>query len=231
MADPSGIRESVVEDPFGPITLLEDIPLPSDLDSVDIRLPYDSPELRAAVKDIYPEARAIARPWAASMRLEPRPLGPGMLMMGGQVFISDLLAGQLEGLKWAFPFLASEGPELSEWSEGVHEPYKKASYAIRFLALSTALEAKEHYLTGLLGIKEISAMAPGALEEWPLPGQGAVFKLLEGAAKFKGLAIEESFWLNPKVSSSGVYFESGTGFSNCRLCKEDDCPFRRFPRI
>jgi hypothetical protein len=215
----------------GRVTLLRGAPLPESPDGHPGSLPCGSPETRSALQEIYPEARRLARPWAAALEAEPRPRGEGAVLIAGALFKSALLCQQTAGLKTVFPFLASEGRELAEWSDTLPESLKKASYAVRYLALHAALGALEGLLTERLGITEISAMAPGALEEWPLPDQSLIFSLLRPEAELMGLTVAESHWLSPMVSASGIYFESPARFHNCRLCREENCPHRRFPRM
>ncbi|MDR2351703.1 MAG: hypothetical protein LBF22_00840 [Deltaproteobacteria bacterium] len=212
-------------------TLFQEISLPLTLQDIEILLPYDSPELRKIVAELLPEAANLARIWGALAEYTPLPFNSEEVSLGGQLFKSALLRDQIGGLTRAFPFFASEGVELNLWSEKIAEKYKKASYAIRFLALKTAEDYLEKFLTSRLNLPSISAMAPGTLEEWPRSEIKPLFELMEPLISKTKVSISEIFWISPTVSSAGIYFESPTGFHNCRLCKDATCRWRSYPRM
>ncbi|MDR1040866.1 MAG: hypothetical protein LBR80_12035 [Deltaproteobacteria bacterium] len=208
---------------------LDDVRLPDSLAFFDRPLPYDSAFLREKVSYLLPEVREFARPWGAFAVHRPEPIGNG-IRIGGAEFASALLARELGGLDTVFPFLASEGEELARWSAGVGEDLKKASFAVRFIALKEAEEALERHISEHWGIRALSAVAPGTLDEWPHSEQRPLFDLMGPVARRKGMILNSKLWLEPLVSSSGIYFHSPSGFHNCYLCRDDDCQWRRYSR-
>ncbi|MDR1313234.1 MAG: hypothetical protein LBQ12_05940 [Deltaproteobacteria bacterium] len=211
-------------------TFLDDLRLPDSLAFFDRPLPYDSAFLREKVSYLLPEVREFARPWGAYSTHRPSLPGADRISIGGKVFSSSLLVRELGTLEAVFPFLASEGGELSRWAASVEEDLKKAAFAVRFIALKEAEEALERHISERWSLPDISAVAPGALEEWPRTEQKALFDLMGPAAGRKGMILNSKMWLEPLVSSSGIYFHSPTGFHNCYLCRDDDCQWRRFAR-
>ncbi|MDR2612192.1 MAG: hypothetical protein LBG06_04960 [Deltaproteobacteria bacterium] len=209
---------------------LEDVTLPDSLLFFDRPLPFDSAFLREKVGYLLPEARELARPWGAFTALPPQISGGDLVSIGGRVFRSSLLVQELGDRPLVYPFLASEGRELSAWADSVPEDMRKAAFAVRFIALKEAEGALESHIAERWGIPAISAVAPGALEEWPLSEQGVLFDLMGPAAARKGMTLDSRLWLDPQLSSSGIFFHSPSGFHNCYLCRDDDCQWRRYSR-
>ncbi|MDR2352227.1 MAG: hypothetical protein LBF22_03535 [Deltaproteobacteria bacterium] len=210
--------------------VLDQIELPQDILESGIVLPHESKDLRDKVASLMVEARNIARPFAAFMMLVPEKLSLTHVRLSSTTFESALLVEQIGDLSRAFPFIASEGHELSSWSKALGKEFKEASFAIRFLFLNQALLDMEDYISEVIEIEKLSAMAPGALKEWPLSEQGKIVRLMERVVDKKKVTMSDSFWLDPKISSTAIFFESDEGFHNCRLCLEDNCPHRKYPR-
>jgi hypothetical protein len=210
--------------------MLDEVRLPDSLAFFDRPLPFDSAFLREKVAYLLAEAREIARPWGAFAAHRPELAGGDSVRVGGAVFTGGLLVRELGPRDLVFPFLASEGEELAAWAGGVAEELRKAAYAVRFIALKEAEEALERHIARSWGLPSLSAVAPGVLEEWPLSEQRPLFDLMGPAAARKGMALSSELWLEPLVSSSGIFFHSPDGFHNCRLCLDDDCQLRRYSR-
>ncbi|MDR1037823.1 MAG: hypothetical protein LBT40_15065 [Deltaproteobacteria bacterium] len=209
---------------------LDDVRVPDTLAFFDRPLPFDSAYLREKVAYMLPEVREFARPWGAFSVCRPEIQGADRLTVGGRTFTSPLLVRELGGLPEVFPFLASEGRELAAWAASVDEDMRKAAFAVRFIALKEAEEALERLIAERWGVADISAVAPGTLEEWPQSEQRPLLDLMGPAAERKGMILNSKLWLEPLVSSSGIYFNSPSGFHNCYLCRDDDCQWRRFAR-
>jgi hypothetical protein len=217
-------------DPSG--GLITDIRLPRVLDSGG-PLPMDSQTARLAAGELLAEASAIARPraaWRLALIRRP-PRTPDRLEIGGVAFDSPLLLGNLQGLGRVFPFLATEGRELADWAEALPPRRRTAAFIIRYVALKEAERRVESLLAETFGLGSIGAMSPGVLPQWPLTGQRDLFDLLDPLPDALDVSLRpQSLWMTPDMSSSGLYFETGAGFHNCRLCPLDNCPLRRFER-
>ncbi|MDR1080652.1 MAG: hypothetical protein LBQ79_06755 [Deltaproteobacteria bacterium] len=215
---------------YDDFVFLEDVRIPDTLAFFDRPLPFDSAFLREKVAYMLPDVREFARPWGAFTVRRPEFPGGDRITIGGRGFTSSLLVRELWGLDEVFPFLASEGPELAGWAASVDEDLRKAAFAVRFIALKEAEEAMERHIAERWGVPDISAVAPGTLDEWPQSEQRPLFELMGPAADRKGMFLNSKLWLEPLVSSSGIYFSSPGGFHNCYLCRDDDCQWRRFAR-
>jgi hypothetical protein len=212
-------------------TLLENISLPPDLKEFAAVLPPGSEVAGDKTTALLEAARKIARPWGAHAPLTPKVLSRDRVSLAGHVFTGELLVKNIGKLSEVRAFLASEGPELELWSESLEGEDRKIAFAIRFASLKTAEDAVENEIKGIIGSDAVSAMAPGALEEWPLSEQKVMMALMGEIAEKKGLRLRKDtarFWLEPAISSTGIFFHSPEGFSSCALCKAE-CPMRRFP--
>ena len=214
------------------IGIITDITLPSSLESAG-PLPIGSKPIRMAAGELLEEAAAIAKPRAAwrlalISRDDDR---PESLTISGVRFNSRLLGDNLKNLGRVFPFLATEGPELAQWAEALPPRKKTAAFLIRYAALKEAERRLEERLIAEFDLKTLGAMSPGVLPEWPLTEQKTLFELLSPLPAAMGVTLAgQSMWMSPDMSSSGLFFETGAGFHNCRLCPLDKCPLRRFER-
>ncbi|MDR2387984.1 MAG: hypothetical protein LBE80_10445 [Deltaproteobacteria bacterium] len=216
------------------VEIIDDIELPTNFESFGGPFPYDSKHLRRVAGSLFGEALAIAKPKAAFRvsLLAIEDLGLGHKIEVGPVVLTDqILTDNLKDLGRVFPFLATEGPELAQWAQGLSARDKTAAFVIRYMALKEAERRLEERLTELYGLSRLGAMSPGVLPAWPLTGQESLFELLEPLPSQLGVSLKKgTYWMIPDVSSSGLYFETEAGFHNCRLCPLDTCPLRRFGR-
>lgn len=158
-------------------------------------------------------------------------------IVGGIETGSELVKERLDGLGRCFPYVASCGRELEEWSE---------RYADDFLMTFWADEIKKEYL-GLM-IRSfygyiraeyrisghLAGLNPGSLPGWPIPGQRELFEILGGREDVQahtGVRYTQSFLMLPTKSVSGILFESEGFYENCQYCPIEPCPNRRARRI
>jgi hypothetical protein len=211
---------------------ISDISLPDCLERVDGPIPYDSRHLRRLAGGLLNEAMSVARPRAAfKLTLVEFTEDGSEAMVGPLSFKSSVFTDNLRGLGRAFPFLATEGPELAEWAASLAPRDRTAAFIIRYLALKEAERRLEERLCEMYDLTNLGALSPGVLPGWPLTGQRNLFELLSPIPENLQVTLRgDSFWMAPDVSSSGIYFETEAGFHNCKLCPLDRCPLRRFER-
>ena len=215
-----------------PAGLITDIFLPPGLESAG-PLPLKSKTAKMAARELLEEAAAIARPragWRLAL-IDRSEEEPEALNIGEARFDNPLLAENLKDLGRAFPFIATEGPELAMWAEALPARKRAAAFLIRYAALKEAERRLEELLIERFDLKSLGAMSPGVLPEWPLAAQKSIFELLNPLPAVMGVSLSEpSMWMSPSMSSSGLFFETEAGFHNCLLCPLDNCPLRRFER-
>ena len=150
--------------------------------------------------------------------------------IAGHVFASRVLSRNLDGIGRVFPFVATCGTEL----EGL--PGDKAdimaSYCmdtVMMLAVQAARRHLEAFLKQTYGLGQLSRMAPGSLDDWPLEQQGPLFSLLGDVRQQTGVRLSDRFLMTPIKSVSGIYFPTEVRFESCQLCTRPNCPGRRTP--
>lgn len=150
---------------------------------------------------------------------------------------SGLVAEKLSGKNRCFPYVASCGTALEEWSLAYRDDYLTEFWAdeikklyVQKMGGTFFAHLKESYRT----TGHLTALNPGSLKDWPLPGQRELFDILGGAdfvLAQTGVRYTESYLMLPSKSISGIAFESDVFYENCQYCPLTDCPNRRAARI
>ncbi len=175
------------------------------------------------------EARSIAAPKAAFVVASARMKGEDEVEIGGITFTSRVLRVNLQKAGVVYPFAATCGTGLEEWSRKLTGTLQRFwADTIMLLALGSAVARLEAFLKGLHGHgANLSSMNPGSLEDWPLEAQAPLFSLLGDAAEAIGVGLTDKMVIHPLKSVSGIQFASEEGFVNCALCPRQGCASRR----
>lgn len=214
-----------------PMTVLADIPFHVDFVQFleEIQVEAESAFAEEA-RRLAREAGTAARPKGVYTLANVELIDEHTVALDGVRFESRVLRVNLDGLYRAFPFVATCGMELEEWSHGAGDLLERFwAGAIKEMALRTAVEAVERHLAASYHPGERAMMNPGSLEDWPLTQQRPLFSLFGGACAQIGVSLSESFLMSPIKSISGIWFETSKGFRNCQLCPREQCPNRRAP--
>ena len=176
------------------------------------------------------QAAAIARPKAMFTLASVEAGGDDSVVMDGVAFTSRVLRVNLDGLHRAFPFLATCGRELDEWSVSFDDMLE-AHWAdqIKQAALGCALKAVNERMAGQYQLAKTATMNPGSLPDWPITQQRPLFTVLGDPTETIGVRLTDSFLMVPNKSVSGVRFETDTEYVNCRLCPRPNCSGRAAP--
>lgn len=211
------------------ITVLDAIPF--EIDRVRLRRALhveDTPALYDEVEALAREAETAARPKAVYKLAVVEHRTDESVAIDGVAFTSRVLRVNLEGLHRVFPYVATCGMELEEWSQGLDDVMKRFwADTIKETALREALKAVGEHLTGAYRTGRRSAMSPGSLPNWPIEQQMPLFELFRGEAATIGVQLTESCLMFPVKSVSGLWFEREKDFVNCQLCPRENCPGRR----
>ncbi|MEN6446204.1 MAG: vitamin B12 dependent methionine synthase [Syntrophaceae bacterium] len=176
------------------------------------------------------EARSVARPKAAFVVSSVDKLSGEAVAIGGVTFTSRVLRVNLEHATISYPFVATCGQEIEEWSQQLNGMLHSFwADSIKLMALGCALGHFEAYLKEKTGIHGFSSMNPGSLPDWPIQEQAPLFEILGDAAAAIGVRLTGSMVIMPLKSVSGIQFISGDGFVNCSLCPREGCKGRRAP--
>jgi len=182
------------------------------------------------VREMASEAMRIARPLAVYREVFIGEKGEDYVVVEGVRFVSRVLRVNLGEAYRVFPYVATCGRELQEWSDSFCGDMLKGFWAeaVKILALRAASDALSSRLSGLFPSGS-SVMNPGSLEDWPMSEQRPLFNLIGDPERLIGVRLTDSFLMLPTKSVSGIRFPPEVKYENCQLCPRENCPGRRAP--
>lgn len=152
------------------------------------------------------------------------------VVIDGVKFSSRILRVNLDKVNRVFPYVATCGHELENWSKGFPDMLEMFWLdTIKELALRSARTALTEELKDKFELGKMANMNPGSLEDWPISQQKELFQLLDDHKKLIGVELNASFLMTPIKSVSGIFFPTETNYQNCMLCPRGDCPGRKAP--
>jgi len=186
--------------------------------------------MKEKVEAMAREAQAVARPKACYRVAYVEFKGNDELVIEGVKFASRVLRINLDKVFRVFPYVATCGLELEEWSrsvDGMLEQYWAET--IKEITVRAVIGHLSDYLMERYQPGKLSRMNPGSLPDWPLSQQKPLFAVLgEGPAKI-GVQLRDSFLMVPVKTVSGIFFPAEERFESCQLCPREKCPGRRAP--
>jgi hypothetical protein len=212
------------------LSVLDNIPLHINTASLKKLLRIgERNEYSEGIEDLVCAAQSVARPKAiyAGAFVESR--NGDSVVIEGITFTSRVLRVNLEQTNRVFPFVATCGVELEEWSNSIEGMLNRyCADQIKELALEAAAKALEEDVATRYAAGCLAMMNPGSLPDWPVSEQRNLFGLLGEAAGKIGVRLTEGCVMFPVKSVSGILFPSEEGFESCQLCARQ-CPKRRAP--
>ena len=152
----------------------------------------------------------------------------GKVVIEGVEFHSSLLAKNLGGVHTAWPYLATCGRELYEFTQSIPDPFERFWLEeVMGQALAQVRAAMLKVLADEIYQGKTAAMGPGSLEDWPISQQRPLFRLLGEAPEKLGVVLTDTLLMLPNKSVSGILFPNEHGYVNCRLCPRENCPNRK----
>ena len=125
------------------------------------------------------QAEAVGRPKAVYRASLIESRGEDSVVIEGRTFKSRVLAVNLENVHRVFPFVATCGVELDEWSRTFTSVLDKFwADAIKGMALGASISALLEHIREQHHPGDVSMMSPGSIESWSLSEQRALFSLL-----------------------------------------------------
>jgi hypothetical protein len=210
---------------------LKEIAFEPELGSVlrKLRVKEDTGSARS-VERLLQEAEAIAKPKALYGVAYVDQRAEESVEVGGQTFESRVLRVNLDPVHRIFPYVATCGTELDEWSGSIDDMLE--SYwadAIKEMALRVAMHTLSDHLEQRFRPGRMSRMSPGSLEDWPIFEQRKLFALLGDTEAAIGVRLTDSMIMVPLKSLSGIWFPTEVDFASCQLCPREICSGRRAP--
>ena len=180
------------------------------------------------VRELARAAESIARPKALYRPADVQSRGDDFVIIEGVTFKSRVLRVNLDPVHRVFPYVATCGTELEEWSRslgGMLESFW--ADGIKRLALTAARETLNTHLAERYGLTRAATMNPGSLPDWPLDQQRPLFALMGDTKKTIGVELTDSLLMLPTKTVSGIRFATEITYENCQLCPREECPGRR----
>lgn len=211
--------------------ILNDIALTIEIEPLAQRLHIDPDsgsgrELAGLVR----EAERIARPKAMYGPAYLTERSDDGVVIDGVAMSSRVLRVNLDSVYRVFPYAATCGTEVDEWSKATDDVlHQYWTEAIKLSALGAATKAMNVHLEENYRPGKTSRMNPGSLLDWPLTQQRPLFALLGDPEEAIGIHLTKSCLMEPNKSVSGIAFAAEHDFQSCQLCPRDDCPGRRAP--
>ena len=184
----------------------------------------------ARLERIAVDAQAIAKPKAVYKVAFIESKGEDHVVVDGITLTSRVLRVNLDQVHRVFPYVATCGTEMDEWSSSIDDMLE--SYwadKIKEMALRSARQALDEHLQDRFRPGRMSRMNPGSLTDWPLKEQRKLFALLGDPQGAIGVELTQSLIMVPLKSVSGISFPAEADFASCQLCPREDCPGRRAP--
>lgn len=194
-----------------------------------LRIKEDSPT-REDLEQFVLEAMYVAKPKAYYRVERVESKGEDRVVINGTTFTSRVLRSNLEDPHRVFPFVATCGMEMEEWSHSQDDILKRFwAEALNSAALYMAIKALNRDLAERFQPGKTSMMTPGSLVDWPIREQQHLFRLLGDPSQTIGVMLSRSHLMTPMKSVSGILFPAEDGFEECELCPRKKCSGRRRP--
>ena len=176
------------------------------------------------------EAEEIARPKALYRAVYFDVKDDEHVMIDGILLKSRVLKINLEHAHRIFPFVATCGMELEEWSRSKDDIMTRfLADAIKDLALRSVFQFTEKHFKKKYHLEKTGVMTPGSLPDWPIEEQRPLFTILGDIQDAIGVRITRSLVIIPSFSVSGILFPTEVSFQSCQLCPREKCQGRRAP--
>ncbi|MFZ5944693.1 MAG: vitamin B12 dependent-methionine synthase activation domain-containing protein [Bacillota bacterium] len=210
--------------------ILDKIPFEIDLDKyLKLIRVSNKPDYAEKATKLVAEAQSIARPKAMYREAFIEAKGDNFVIVNGTTFTSRVLRVNLNDVYRVFPYVATSGVEIEEWSEGIEDMLERFwADTIKEMALRVAMQELFQHFKENCYLGNTSTMNPGSLQDWPIQEQSKLFKVL-GNSELVGIRLSETFLMYPIKSVSGIIFPTEVNFVNCQLCSRENCPGRKAP--
>ena len=146
--------------------------------------------------------------------------------IGDTVFTSKVVRMNLEKVGRVFPYIVTAGVELDvvDLSKGLSAMLLDQ---VKNVVVTKANLYLTNHITEKYGIKRLSSVGPGRLDEWPITQQRELFSLFGDNVDRIGVSLTKTCLMVPVKTVSGLLFPSEAGFESCELCSREKCMGRR----
>jgi hypothetical protein len=209
--------------------VLTQIPVEFEMEEILARL-HVAPEGEDAkqVAAVVAWAKSVANPKAVYEIGYVDEKTPEGVTINGTTFASRVLRVNLDTAHRVFPYIITCGTEL-ENAPSITGDMMEFYWLdeLKHVALGAAYAYMQKHLQKKYRPGNVSHMAPGSLEDWPITQQTQLFSLFGKPEEMIGVRLTETFLMHPTKSVSGIMFPTEVNFESCQLCPREGCPGRR----
>lgn len=209
--------------------ILDEINFDSDLEELAQKVKLPSGErIPEKIRDMLNEAKSVARPKALWSERIIEIGGKDLVRIGDVTLNSRVLKVNLEGMTKIFPYAATCGKELENWTSKYEDSMVRYWInAMKELALKAATKRLNSSFQSRLPFEKMATMSPGRVEDWPIEEQTKLFEILDEPKKKIGVSLTPEHLMIPPKSVSGIRFPTKVNFESCQLCPRDNCDQRK----
>ena len=208
--------------------VIENIPVELDADDLvkGLRIRRNVDYMRDKLDSLIETIALVMKPKALYSVSFVDKIEGDQVTIGDTVFTCKVVRMNLEHVGRVFPYIVTAGSEVDalELSKGQSAMLLDQ---VKTVVVSKAYQYLRAYLAEKYGIKRLSSVAPGRLDEWPITQQRELFSLFGGNVGRIGVRLTHTCLMVPLKTVSGLLFPSETGFESCELCSREKCMGRR----
>jgi hypothetical protein len=212
------------------LEILDSIPVNISLKDVldELHIKRKPPSIEKSIIDLIERAKHVVRPKILYKTVYIEANNDNSIRIDGLEITSTILRMYLNDGDIVFPHIITSGIEVETVDIPKDNYLKKLLFdGIKELALETAVNYFETFLKEKYGFKTVSAVNPGAPNDWPVSQQKELFSIFGNVEELIGVRLTDNFVMDPIKSLSGIYFSTDLAFMNCRLCLQERCVKRK----
>jgi hypothetical protein len=207
---------------------LNSIPVTLDPQEILEKLGMKRDGERDDVKRLTAEAQPLLAARAAYRVCYVDERAEDAVVIGGTRFRSKVLRKHLDKVDRVFPYVVTIGDGLEKSAKACGDLLE--SYILDVLGNLAVGKARDHLEAALrnrFALEGMATMSPGQINDWPIQDQRGLFCLLGDVESSTGVRLQESLFMTPGKSISGLYFPTEVPFFTCQLCPRERCPSRK----
>jgi len=210
------------------VEVIENIPVRLDADKVvkGLRIRRNVEYFRDKLASLIETIAPVMNPKAVYTVSFVDKIEGDRVTIGDTVFTSKVVRMNLEKVGRVFPYIVTAGVELDtvELSKGQSAMLLDQ---VKNVVVTRANLYLRNLITEKYGIKRLSSVGPGRLDEWPITQQRELFSLFGEHVDRIGVSLTKTCLMVPVKTVSGLLFPSKAGFESCELCSREKCMGRR----
>jgi hypothetical protein len=210
------------------VKVIENIPIKLDADELvrGLRIRRNVDYIRDKLDSLIETITPVMNPKAIYTVSFVDGIEGNNVRIGETVFTSKVVRINLEHVGRVFPYIVTAGSELNS------EEFTKGQSAMLLDQVKNSVVTKAYrylrtHLAETYGIKKLSSVGPGRLDEWPITQQRELFSHFGDNVDRIDVSLTKTCLMVPIKTISGLFFPSEAGFESCELCSREKCMGRR----